>query len=144
AAVHLTVTDTVFSEEDHAVPGPTNIIRIVPRSLRIQVDDALDPPWSIEINPLVAHAQVAFDDGPPDRLEIDNPGVAFQVAAQPPSAVGLYLRSGLRQHGPVIEHTVVQCLADGMSPPLRLAVHHHRIGADMLTDDQRHPHMPRR
>ena len=42
----------------------------------------------------------------------------------------------------MIEHALLESLANGVAPPYRLAVDHGGIGAHMLAAEQRHPHMP--
>src|SRR5215472_17700222 len=46
--------------------------------------------------------------------------------------------------GPIIEHAAFERLARRVAPPLRLAVDHRDIGAEMLTAQDLHPHMARR
>ena len=41
----------------------------------------------------------------------------------------------------MIEHALLESLANGVAPPYRLAVDHGGIGAHMLAEEQRHPHM---
>src|SRR5205823_1915618 len=73
----------VASEEHDAVAGATGRLVEAPAPVGIELDDALEPPLAVEIDPLVGEAQVALDDRRVDRLEVHESRVSPEMARQP-------------------------------------------------------------
>src|SRR5438552_10887338 len=136
------VPHPVPSEEDDAVGGAPRLVAKAPTPPDIQRDETLEPSVPVEVDPLVCEAKMALDDRPADRLEIHEPGVAWQVAREPGAAVRLDGRPRLREQGPVVEHPVVERHPRGMSPPEGRTVHDRDVAAQVLAAEQRHPEMP--
>src|SRR4249920_3552079 len=68
--VRLLIMGTVSSEQDNAVACPSRVIAKVPVTVRIEIDDRVDPAGAIKVGPLVSEAQVSLDDLGANGLEI--------------------------------------------------------------------------
>src|SRR5712692_5663690 len=81
----------VGPEQDDAVSAPRPVSES-PDPVRVEVHHALKPAGSVEVNPLLGHAQVTLDDLPANRLEVHDPGTPRQVPPDPPPHVPLQTR----------------------------------------------------
>src|SRR5262245_6638930 len=140
--VRLRIVSAVGSEQHNTVACSARVIAKVPTATRIEIDDRLDPTWTIEVGPLVGEAQMSLDDFRADGLKIHAAGIAFEMAAQPIATVSFNLGARFLQNHPVVEHAAVQSLADRVPPPYRFAVHDSGIAAHVLAFEQWHPHIP--
>src|SRR5207247_10611337 len=96
----------VLPEEDHAVAHLPRRVGKAPATVRVELDEALHPARPVEIDPLIREPEVGLDDRPADRLEVHEPRVSGEVAAEPLATVRLERRQRLRLHGPVVEGPV--------------------------------------
>ena len=135
------VGDAVGPEQHDAVAGAAILVGEVPDAFGIESDDRLDPAGAVEIGPLIAEAQMAFDDAAANGLEIDHPGIALEISAEPVAAIGLKGGTRLGVNGPVVESAALERDAGRVAPPHGIAVNDRDVGADMLAREQFHPHM---
>src|SRR5947209_19030457 len=84
-----TVAPPVRAEQHHAVSVTPIRIREVPLPLVVEAHDRVNPAWTVEIGPLIAHAQMDFDDAAPDGFDVDDAGIALQMSANPCAAIVL-------------------------------------------------------
>ena len=130
-------------QHDAKAVAPVAIGKI-PHAGRIKADHRLDPTGAVKVRPLVAHAQMRFDDAPPDGLDVENAGIAGKVFSDPGAAIILDGRVGRGVHRPVVERAFPARHTRGMAPPARLTRHNHRVRADVAALEMGHPHMPGR
>src|SRR5262245_2529157 len=140
----MSVAPPMRAEQHYAVSVAAPGVGEVPSPLVIETHERLDPARAIEVGPLVAHAQMRFDDASADRLCVENAGVALEMPANPRSAILLDAAIALGVHRPMVEGAFVSRLAGDVPPPARLAVDDRDVRADMTPVQKRHPHVARR
>jgi hypothetical protein len=94
--------DAGGAEEHDAVAGLPTLFQ-APDPGRIEPDDCRQPAGAIQVDPLIGHAQMAFDDPPTDRLDIDDAGEAAEVPPAPFAEIRFQRGHGLGMHDPVVE-----------------------------------------
>src|SRR5579884_1910011 len=134
------VARPVPREEDDAVARPPPV-GVPPSAARVQLDDRIEPPGAVQVGPLLGHPQVALDDRPTDRLDVDDPREPAQVRADPPREVRLERRTARREHGPVVEHPAGARVSHGVTPPAWHPLGEDDVGADVLSPQELHPHV---
>src|ERR1044072_9890272 len=99
------------TEQHHTVSVAALGVGKVPSPLVIKTHERLDPARAIEVGPLVAHAQMGFDDASADRLGIEDAGIALEMPADPRSTIVLDPALALRLHRPMVEGVFISRFA---------------------------------
>jgi len=116
----VAIAPPVWTEQHHAVSVAAVGIGELPSPLVIETHERLDPAGAIEVGPLVAHAQMHFDDASADGLGIEDAGVALEMAGEstcrnsprwPPSRPGV--------HRPMVEGPFLSRFTGHVPPPAR-------------------------
>src|SRR5262249_13167120 len=140
----MAVAAPVRAEQHHAISVAPVRIGEVPLPLVIEAHDRLDPAGAIEVGPLVAHAQMHFDDAAADALDVNDAGIASQMAADPCAAIVLDAGFPSGMHRPIVECAFPARLSGDVAPPARLALYDRDIRTDVAALQERHPHVSRR
>src|SRR5262245_12607842 len=119
------------AKQHHAVSIAPLRVSELPLPRLIKAHQRVDPTWTIEVRPLIAHAQMHLDDAAADGLGIDDAGVTLEMPADPRAAIVLDLAIGLGVHRPMVEGAFAARLAGDVTPPPRLAVDDRDVRADM-------------
>src|SRR5215475_7823113 len=117
----MTIAGTLGSEQHHAVSVATVGIGKVPGTAMIESDQRIDPTATIEVRPLVAEAQMHFDDPAASRFEVEHAGIVGHVRTNPCAAVGLDFGMVGGVDGPEIECSFGSRSTGDVAPPSWLA-----------------------
>src|SRR6185312_5908057 len=104
------------AEEDDAVAGSPLLLQ-APDAGPVEFDDGRQPAVAVQIDPLIGHPQMAFDDPPADRLDIDDAGEALQMSPAPFAEIRFQRGHGLGMHDPVVEGAGRPCYARRVTAP---------------------------
>src|SRR5207244_7602891 len=123
----------------HAVAHLPRRVGKAPATVRVELDEALHPARPVEIDPPIREPEVGLDDRPADRLEVHEPRVSGEVAAEPLATVRLERRQRLGLHGPVVEGPVAERQTGRVPPPDGLAVQDRHVTAHVRAAENGHP-----
>src|SRR5436190_12649941 len=137
----MTESHSMMPEQDHRIAVAAVAIVKRPLAFGIKADQRLDPSLAIEIGPLVGKAQVDLDDTAADRFEVHHAGISCEVVSEPLAEIALEIAAPSGMDRPVIEGSIDEGLARGMTPPLRPALDDRAVARHMLALEERHPHM---
>src|SRR6266511_281595 len=99
----MAIAPPMRTEQHHAVSVTPVRIGEVPSPLVIEAHECLDPAGAVEVRPLIAHAQVHFDDTAADGLGVDDAGIALEMPADPRAAIVLDGTIACGVHRPMVE-----------------------------------------
>src|SRR5437660_1346729 len=128
----MSTTSSVFA---HALTSDAAL------PLVVEAHERVDPAWTVEIGPLIAHAQMDFDDAASDGFDVDDAGIALQMLANPCAAIVLDAGIASGVNRPMLERAFSGRLAGDVPPPVRLALDDRDVRADMAALQERHPHV---
>src|SRR5262249_28582128 len=84
------------------------------------------------------------DDAAADALDVNDAGIASQMAADPCAAIVLDAGFPSGMHRPIVECAFPARLSGDVAPPARLALYDRDIRTDVAAPPHRHPHVSRR
>src|ERR1044071_7496349 len=111
------IAQTMRTEEHDAITRSAVFIAVTPAAVRVQIDDRIDPAGTIQVGPLIGEAQVRLNNLGADGLKIHAARIAFEITAQPLTAVTLDFGLGLAKDHQVIEHASLESFSDRVAPP---------------------------
>src|SRR5271167_4739022 len=109
----------------------------------IELDHGVEPAGPVDVEPLLGHPQMAFDDAAADGLDIRNAGETLEASPRP--IADIPLEHGIRRgmHGPIVEGAFGSRLPGRMTPPFGPAVEAYDVRRDMRPCEIGHPEMAR-
>src|SRR6185437_16219036 len=85
--------------EEHDAVADAALLAELPDAVGVELDHGGKPALAVEVEPLLGHAQMAFDDAAADRLDIDDAGEAAESAAEPFAEISFEHRLRLGMNG---------------------------------------------
>src|ERR1039457_4896490 len=116
----------------------------LPNAFVIQANHGGEPAGTVQVLPLLRHAQMTLENTATDRLEIHDPRESFQMIAYPVAQIAFEYRVGGSANGPIIKRTLqLAGHAFRMAPPTRHAACQRHVGRHMSAREKRHPQVSR-